>query len=282
MSGVKFCGFAATIACATFAASSAEAAAPIGKASPLRTASRPTTAVGLRVEYTDFSKLYGDRVVATAESHFGVAKETQVSVSVSSGRRRANNEKLDATQLSGAIDHKWTDRLSTHTAVSLANNGSIFAKRQLVQDASIRLTGGLVATLGGKYSDYGRGNRVTTWSAGAAYYLRGAALSYRFSLLDSNRLGRSSAHLASFRVNDPGGSGSTQLWFGRGSSLYDVNASPEAAKGTFTSIALRRQQPLAPGLGLNFGVNRTWYSTPAGSYRGTGVTVGLSAAGFKL
>ena len=103
-------------------------------------------------------------------------------------------------------------------------------------------------------------------------------MTYRYSLLDSHLLGRSHAHLASVRLKDPGGSGSTQLWFGQGSSLYDVVPLQSAKAGHFTSVTLRREQPIAGGVKLNFGLNRTWYRTPTGNYRGTGLLAGLSVA----
>jgi YaiO family outer membrane protein len=283
MNSVRFYGGTALFACAVLAVASASAAAPMLGVGPVRaTPSNLRSTVGFRVEYTDFSKLYGDRVLATAESHFGLTKETQLSFNVSSGRRSAGHNRVDATLVSGAIDHDWTDRLSTHASVSLASNGSIFAKQQVVTDVSHRLVGGLIATAGVKYADYGGSTRVSTWSVGPTYYLRGASLSYRFNLLESHQLGRSYAHLASFRINDPSGSGSTQLWLGRGNSLYEVSASPAAAEGKFSSLALVRRQPLAEGVTLNIGANRTWYATPHGSYQGTGFSLGLTAARFHL
>ena len=121
----------------------------------------------------------------------------------------------------------------------------------------------------------------STWSAGAAYYLRGATLSYRYSLIASNRFGRSGAHQASIRIKDPGGSGSTQLWVGHGSSLYEVDL-PRSANGRFTSLALQRSQPIDDGIALNIGVNRAWYRTPTGRYSGSGVVAGLSFADWPF
>ena len=122
---------------------------------------------------------------------------------------------------------------------------------------------------------------MATWSAGAAYYMRGATLSYRYSLIASNRFGRSHAHLASFRLKDPGGSGSTQLWAGHGTSLYEVDL-PRLANGRFTSIALQRSQPIGGGVALDIGVNRAWHGTPTGKYRGTGLVAGLSFADWPF
>src|SRR6185369_6769121 len=174
-------GAALTFACG------ASAGNPAG-AAPIKSGARlASSTVVLRVDYTDFSKLFGDRVIASGESSFGVSKETQLALNVSSGRRRAGGNSIEATSVAGSIDHDWTDRLSSHTSIGLATNGSIFARRKFIQDFRYRFGGGCSATLGGKFADYGSNNRVTTWSAGAGYYFRGGSFSYRFSLLDSSR-----------------------------------------------------------------------------------------------
>ena len=278
MNYVSVGGGTIALACINLMSSAAIAEAPRRPAHLTPATARST--LNFKIEYTDFSKLYGDRVVASSEYRRSVAKDTQVAFTVSAGRKRAGGDTKNATLASAAIDHDWSGHLSTHTVIGLANNGSIFAKRQIATDLNYALGNGLVGTIGGRYADYGNGNSVTTWSAGAAYYFRGASLSYRYNLLDSHQLGRSHAHLASSRFADPAGSGSTQLWVGRGSSLYDVSTSPTAVAGKFTSVAVRRQQPIASGLAINAGVNRTWYETPTGSYRGLGVSLGLTLARF--
>lgn len=257
-----------------------------GAAAPSFPAAHKAPAIGrisssVRLEYTDFSKLYGDRAVLTADSRLGAGQATRFYFSVAEGQRRGGGVTTRSTSGTVAVDHDWSDRLSSRTSAGLATNGALFAKQQLGQDISYKLGGGLVATLGGKYSSYGNGNDVATWSAGAAYYLRGATLSYRYSLIASNRFGRSGAHQASIRIKDPGGSGSTQLWVGHGSSLYEVDL-PRSANGRFTSLALQRSQPIDDGIALNIGVNRAWYRTPTGRYSGSGVVAGLSFADWPF
>jgi YaiO family outer membrane protein len=269
-----FCG--AALLASTAAGAAAPSSPPKPKAPAL---ARMNSSV--RLEYTDFSKLYGDRAVLTADSRVGIGQSTRFSLSLSEGQRRGSAVRSRGTQGAVSIDHDWSDRLSSRTTAALASNGAVFAKIQFGQDISYKIAGGLVGTIGGKYSSYGNRNDVATWSAGAAYYLRGATFSYRYSLLASSRFGRSQAHLASVRVKDPGGSGSTQLWAGHGTSLYEVDL-PRAANGRFTSIALQRSQPIGGGVALEAGVNRAWYETPTGKYRGTGVVAGFSFSNWAL
>jgi len=264
-----FCG--AALLASTAAAGAASPALP-GKA---KTPALGHLSSSLRLEYTDFSKLFGDRAVLTANSRLRIGGSTRFGFSLAQGERGNSTTKRHGTQGSAAVDHDWSDRLSTHTSASIASNGAIFAKRQFAQDISYEIANGLVGTIGGNFSSYGDGNNVGTWSAGAAYYLRGATLTYRYSLIASERLGRSHAHLASVRVKDPRGSGSTQLWAGHGTSLYEVDL-PRSASGKFTSLAVQRSQPVGGGVALNFGVNRAWYKTPTATYRGTGIVAGLS------
>jgi YaiO family outer membrane protein len=272
------CG-AALFASASAAGAEAVAAPPSVVAPKSPVAKRLTRAnSNLRIEYTDYSKLYGDRTVLTADSRLGIGGPTRFTFSLSEGQRRAADHEMRATRAEAGVGHDWTDRLTTHTSVSLATNGSVFAKRQVSQDVSYDLGKGLVGSIGGEYSSYGNGHNVTNWSAGGAYYLPGAMVSYRFNLYDSNRFGHSRAHLASVRVKDPGGTGSTRLWLGHGTSLYEVDM-PGNPKGKFTSVALMRSQPIGGGVALDIGINRAWYDTPTGSYRGTGVVAGLSFSG---
>jgi YaiO family outer membrane protein len=213
--------------------------------------------------------------VLTANSRLRIGGSTRFGFSLAQGERGNSTTRRHGTQGSAAVDHDWSDRFSTRTSASIASNGAIFAKRQFAQEISYEIANGLVGTIGGNFSSYGDGNNVGTWSAGAAYYLRGATLTYRYSLIASERLGRSHAHLASVRVKDPRGSGSTQLWAGHGTSLYEVDL-PRSANGKFTSVAVQRAQPVGGGVALNFGVNRAWYKTPTATYRGTGIVAGLS------
>ena len=268
--GAALCAFAT-------AAGAAAPSLPTGHKAP----SLGRVSSSVRLEYTDFSKLYGDRASLTAESKLGLGQPTRVGVSFSEGQRRGGGSAIRSTQGTATVEHDWSERLSSRTSAGLASNGAVFAKEQFSQDISYKLGGGLVATIGGKFASYGNRNDVATWSAGAAYYLREATFSYRYSLLASRRFGRSQAHLASVRVNDPGGSGSTQLWVGHGTSLFEVNL-PRSANGRFTSVALQRSQPIAGGLALNIGVNRAWYRTPTGDYTGTGVVAGLSFADWPF
>jgi hypothetical protein len=62
------------------------------------------------------------------------------------------------------------------------------------------------------------------------------------------------------------------------SSLYDIVPQQSVEVGNFTSVTLRREQPLTGGLKLNLGLNRTWYRTPAGNHRRTGLLAGVSVA----
>jgi YaiO family outer membrane protein len=232
-------------------------------------------------EQIDYSSGRGSRNVATAEIAAAMAEDTKLYLSVSGGERHIGGERDRALRVEGAIRHDWTSRLSTQTTAALASNGRIFARNQIEQDVSYKLAKSLVATVGGKYAAYAGGDHVTTWSGGAAYYLPRATLSYRYSLLDSHRLGASHAHLASIRIKDPGGAGATQLWLGRGTSLYEIGL-PRSAVGKFTSIALQRQQPLGGGVTLKIGVNRAWFVTPTQRYRGSGLLVGISFSNWHF
>lgn len=238
--------------------------------------------LNLNVDHTTYSAGRGTRTISTVDAVAAMAEDTKLYLSLSGGERRVAGNRTRAARISGTLRHDWSSRLSTNITAAVATNGQIFARNEFAGDVSYKLTDALVATAGGKYATYLGGDHVASWSGGLGYYGRGFSATYRYSQIDSHLLGRSHAHLASFRVKDPGGSGSTQLWFGKGSSLYDIVPQQSVEAGNFTSVTLRREQPIAGGVNLNFGLNRTWYRTPTGNYHGSGLLAGVSVSNTLL
>jgi YaiO family outer membrane protein len=206
-------------------------------------------------------------------------EDTKAVLSLGGGERRVEGHETSALRVGAALSHGWSRRLSTQTALGLASSGTIFARSWFAQDFSYRLTDSLTATVGGKYSSWAGGDHVTAWSAGAAYYVPGLSASYRYTILDSSRLGRSHTHLASLRIRDPHGLGNTQLWLGAGTSLYDLNPQAADRSGRFKSITVRREQPVAHGMALTAGVSRSWFNAPSGNYRATSLLLGFNFTG---
>jgi YaiO family outer membrane protein len=238
----------------------------------------PTVAapLNLNVDHTSYTGGRGTRTISTADAVARMSEDTKLYLIFSGGERRAAGNRSRSVRIGGTLRHDWTSRLSTNVSAAAASNGQIFARNEFAGDVSYKVTNAIVATAGGKYASYLGGDHVTSWSGGIGYYGRGFTATYKYSLLDSRLLGQSHAHLASFRLKDPGGSGATQLWLGQGSSLYDIVPQQSARAGKFKSVTLRREQPVAGGVKLNVGLNRTWYRTPTGNYRGTGLLAGVS------
>ena len=224
--------------------------------------------------YTDYSKAFGSRRVATADVN-GLLGTARLSFTVSSGERRFADVKFKGTRVGGSVTNDWTDRLSTRTSVSIASNEPVFARSEIAQDISYKPVQNAVLTVGAKRATYFGGAHVNSWSAGGTYYFRGASVGYRFSAFDTAGLGVSHAHQLSVRVPDSGGRGATQLWVGKGSSLQDVAWLPTAGRGKYTSVAVRRLQPLADGVALSVAAERTWFDTPAANYTGTTLRIGF-------
>lgn len=238
------------------------------------------TPTQLNVERTSYTGGRGSRSIATADTVLAMAQDTKLFLSLSGGERRVAGASTRSVRGSGAWTQQWTDHLSTTASASVASNSAVWARSQFGLDVRYEIVDGLVAAVGGKRAAYGGGDNVTTWSAGAAYYGRGFSLDYRYSALDSARLGWSHAHLASARISDPHGAGSTQLWFGAGSSLYDVVTASQPRNGNFTSLALRRVQPVRGPVSLSFGLGRDWYRTPTGHFQATRLSFGVSVDGL--
>ena len=227
---------------------------------------------------TDYSKAFGSRRETTAESttDFGA---TAFTISASQAKRKYEDDSFSAVRLAGTIYHDWSDRFYTRTSVSVSSNKPVFAKRELASDFNLKVLPNAVLTVGGKAARYYDNRDVLSWSAGATYYFGGGFATYRFTSHDIDRLGKSHGHLATVRIKDGKGSGSTQLWLGSGSSLHEEEILLSGSKGKFRSVALNRVQPLKGPVSLNISLGRTWYNTATADYRGTKASIGLSFSG---
>jgi YaiO family outer membrane protein len=223
-------------------------------------------------EYLSYSGPFGSRRIVNATSRFDMGK-TDLSMTISQGERKVGGEKFSASRLSGVVVHDWSSRLSTRTYASIATDKPVFVNRELVQEISYKPLPETVLTVGGKYSRYFGGVDALSWSVGAAQYFRGGSVNYRFSSYNVQHVGHSTGHLLSFKLIDP--LGSSQLWLGHGTALHDAIwlATPE--KGKYSSVELRRVQPIAGGVSAMVGVNRIWYDTGGTKYHGTGARIGL-------
>jgi YaiO family outer membrane protein len=254
-------------------ASSAQAATPppLTKVAALPNLSEVVASV--EGEYLSYSGPFGSRRIVNAQTRIDTGGTT-ISLGLSQGARKAGGDKFNATRLTAGVAHDWTSRLSTRTSASIASNQPVFVTRELVQEVSYKPLSQTVLTVGGRYARYWGDVEALSWSLGAAQYFGGGMVSYRFTSFDVHHLGHTTAHLASFKLQDP--YGSNQLWVGHGSALHDALWLQTPEKGNYTSVEYRRVQPIGGGVGLMVGVNRIWYKTDSNKYHGTGARVGLT------
>jgi YaiO family outer membrane protein len=234
-----------------------------------------TIAASVDGEYLSYSDTYGSRRIVNANTTMGWAK-TDLSLTLSQGQRKAGGDNFKGTRLRATLVHKWTERLSTRTTAGIASDKPIFVTRELVQEASYKPMPQTVLTVGGRYSRYFGGVDAISWSVGAAQYFRGGMMGYRYSSYDVQHIGHTSGHLVNLKVSDR--FGSNQLWLGHGTALHDAIwlASPE--KGKFTSVELRRVQPIGGGVSVMIGANKAWYDTGSTKFDSKGVRLGLTFA----
>jgi YaiO family outer membrane protein len=223
-------------------------------------------------DYVTYTGAYGKRHVVSARSRFDAGK-TKLSLTIAQGRRSVGGDTFNATRVQASVAHEWTARFSTRTEASIASSNPVFVNRELIQDLSYKVFPRTVLTIGGRYARYRSGLDTWSWSAGAAQYFPGGYVSYRFSSFDTEHLGHSVGHLVSAKVSDP--YGATQGWIGHGTSLQDSDILLAPGKGKFTTVELRRVQPIAGDVSLSLGARRTWFSADSDKYRGTGVHIGL-------
>lgn len=231
--------------------------------------------IGMNSEYTSFSGGFGTRRETTAESNLDFGR-TKLVVSASHGLRKVDGDKFSAVRVSGTLYHDWNDRFYTRTSLRAGSNKPVFARKEAAQDLNFKLTPKAVLTVGGKFAQYHGGTDVLSWSAGSTYYFGGGFVTYRFSSYDSKDLRKSYGHMATARIKDPSGKGSTQLWLGAGTALHDRELLPTVQNGKFRGITVQRVQPLTKGMALTAGAGRTWYESGGNKYAGTTGTFGLT------
>ena len=139
----------------------------------------------------------------------------------------------------------------------------------------MKVAPGVVLSVAGKAARYYDGVDVNALSAGTSWYFHGGSFSYRLTHYGSERMGSGNAHLASFRLIDRAGAGSTQLWLGIGSSLIDQSLTPQIQKGSFRSVAIRRVQPVGANVALSFGLGQDWYKMRVGSFTALRPSLGV-------
>lgn len=101
--------------------------------------------------------------------------------------------------------------------------------------------------------------------------------SYRYTHYDSSDAGGSYSNMISVRLNDPRGTGYTQLWLSRGTGAYTYDWTPETRYGSMKSVSLQRIQPLTEQLNLGLTAGKVWYDTPTDDYNGLQLAAHLTS-----
>lgn len=245
-------------------------------ASPAETAETDFLVTGA---HTSFSGSFGERIETGFQSTTDLGA-TAFSVHATHGKRKFESETYKAFRIGGVIHQDWNEKFFTRSSAAISSNSPVFATRELAHDFNYKLLPNAVATVGGKYARYFKGREALSWSVGGSWYFAGGHATYRFSRYHIDRLGSSYGHLASVRLKDGNGAGSTQLWVGVGTSLQEHEALVGNLDGKFRSVAIQRIQPVAGPIALNLTLGRTWYDLNGTNYRGTTISAGISLKGL--
>ncbi|EPV8937497.1 YaiO family outer membrane beta-barrel protein [Escherichia coli] len=196
------------------------------------------TSITAGYDFTDYSGDHGNRNLAYAELVAKVENATLL-FNLSQGRRDYETEHFNATRGQGAVWYKWNNWLTTRTGIAFADNTPVFARQDFRQDINLALLPKTLFTTGYRYTHY-----------------------------DSSDAGGSYSNMISVRLNDPRGTGYTQLWLSRGTGAYTYDWTPETRYGSMKSISLQRIQPLTEQLNLGLTAGKVWYDTPTDDYNG--------------
>ena len=225
------------------------------------------TSITAGYDFTDYSGEHGNRNLAYAELVAKVENATLL-FNLSQGRRDYETEHFNATRGQGAVWYKWNNWLTTRTSIAFADNTPVFACQDFRQDISLALLPKTLFTTGYRYTKYYDDVEVDAWQGGISLYTGPVITSYRYTHYDSSDAGGSYSNMISVRLNDPRGTGYTQLWLSRGTGAYTYDWTPETRYGSMKSISLQRIQPLTEQLNLGLTAGKVWFNTPTDDYNG--------------
>ncbi len=154
---------------------------------------------------------------------------------------------------------KWNNWLTTRTGIAFADNTPVFARQDFRQDINLALLPKTLFTTGYRYTKYYDDVEVDAWQGGVSLYTGPVITSYRYTHYDSSDAGGSYSNMISVRLNDPRGTGYTQLWLSRGTGAYTYDWTPETRYGSMKSVSLQRIQPLTEQLNLGLTAGKVWY-----------------------
>ncbi|GCP20229.1 outer membrane protein [Escherichia coli] len=225
------------------------------------------TSITAGYDFTDYSGDHGNRNLAYAELVAKVENATLL-FNLSQGRRDYETEHFNATRGQGAVWYKWNNWLTTRTGIAFADNTPVFARQDFRQDINLALLPKTLFTTGYRYTKYYDDVEVDAWQGGVSLYTGPVITSYRYTHYDSSDAGGSYSNMISVRLNDPRGTGYTQLWLSRGTGAYTYDWTPETRYGSMKSVSLQRIQPLTEQLNLGLTAGKVWYDTPTDDFNG--------------
>ncbi|HAX5097621.1 TPA: YaiO family outer membrane beta-barrel protein [Escherichia coli] len=226
-------------------------------------------------EYTDYSGGYGKRNVTNMELNNKVYNGALIAGFATGERRFDNGKSFHGNKGKVTLYYNWLPSFYTRTGVSFADDSPVFARREVFNDLNFKIIKGGVFTVGGRHATYFEDNEVNSWNIGSSIYAGSLMLRYQYTRYYNAGPGQSYSHVASLRIKDEKGNGSTQLWFGGGTGAYTYDWMPESRAGKLYSLSLKRVQPLRKDLNINVSVGKQWFDTPVSSYSGVMGMFGL-------
>lgn len=231
--------------------------------------------VSAQFDHTDYGDGYGTRNVFGVEAS-GRSADSRWHLGAAHGERDYGGSRYRGTRLQGALQHDWSPRLSTRTAVTVSDDDPVFVNRELAQEVHFKVVPNAVLSAGGKYARYHGDAHVSAWSVGGAYYFPRVTASYRYSRHYLSSGGDGDGSTLSLRLKDAQGRGSSQLWVGTGTSAYSAELDPLLLREhRATQVFLRRNQPLGEHLMLNVGLGKAWHKTRVDRFTSINSHVGL-------
>lgn len=235
-----------------------------------------TSAIQAVAEIRDYSDDLGSLRTVRIEYELDNDDLTLV-ISPALGQRISPDMEVTAAGLGGTLYLKIAEGLTTRSQVFLAEDKPVFVNRDFAQDLSFNLTSTTVATLGARWATHYRNRDLVYLNAGIRQYFKGGSVAYRYSRIDPDIGDAFGSHLVNLSVEDPRGTGKTQLWLAYGQTNPDLFDPALTFSGDDFGVTVRRVQPIGGGFSLVGTGGYASYDRPLG--RASATTFGL---GFRL
>ncbi len=221
-------------------------------------------------EHRDFSQGRGSSNIGHIEFKNKFTNGAVVADIAGGERDFGKHQQFDGVKGKVDVYYTWNNYLSTRTGITLSNNNPAFVDEEYLQEFTVKVLDNVTMLAGAKYAKYHDNTELKAYSAGVSVYTKRLVYSYKYTDYNSSKTKNGYGNLASVKLKDQTGSGSTQLWVSQGKNAHLYDWLPDASvKKDSKGVSIRRVQPITDSVSVAVSIGKNWYKTPDYKYHNT-------------